>query len=66
MADEVKIMHEIGFDNSEIAAMASTNPAKLLGLSDRGILAVGMRADLVLVDANMDLASTYVAGVRPK
>lgn len=66
MANEVKLMHELGFSNAEIAAMASTNPAKLLGLRDRGKVQVGNRADIVLVDANLNVISTYVAGILAK
>ena len=33
-------------------ALVSSNPARALGLSDRGVLAPGKRADIVLVEAN--------------
>lgn len=62
MADEVKLMHELGFTHSEIAAMASTNPARLLGLSDRGSIELGKRADLVLVDGTARVIKTIVGG----
>jgi N-acetylglucosamine-6-phosphate deacetylase len=45
--------------------MASGNPARLYGLSDRGQLKVGMRADLILftmADYKMDIKKTIVAG----
>ncbi len=37
-------------------ALVSANPAKALGLSDRGSLAPGKRADIVLVEANQSEA----------
>ncbi|HEU4673554.1 MAG TPA: amidohydrolase family protein, partial [Candidatus Limnocylindrales bacterium] len=37
----------------EAVAAASTNPAALLGLTDRGRLAVGQRADLVELDSDI-------------
>ncbi len=39
-----------GFPVPLVAAAASANPAELLGLSDRGRLAPGLRADLVELD----------------
>jgi alpha-D-ribose 1-methylphosphonate 5-triphosphate diphosphatase len=44
------------------ARLASTNPAKALGLSDRGEIAVGKRADLAIVDASDRIVQTYCAG----
>ena len=42
--------------------LASKNPAKALGLSDRGEVAVGKRADLVVVDANDRVVQTICDG----
>jgi alpha-D-ribose 1-methylphosphonate 5-triphosphate diphosphatase len=44
------------------ARLASANPAKALGLTDRGEIATGKRADLVLVDAKDRVAMTLRAG----
>lgn len=41
---------------------ASTTPARLLGLSDRGVVAVGARADLVALDRDMRVADVWIAG----
>ncbi|MBQ8858966.1 MAG: amidohydrolase family protein, partial [Clostridia bacterium] len=38
-----------------LAKMASTTPARLHGLADRGEIAAGKRADLVLMDKNYAL-----------
>jgi len=37
-------------------------PARLLGLEDRGVLGVGCRADIVLLDAELEVAATLVGG----
>ncbi|MFZ8972573.1 MAG: alpha-D-ribose 1-methylphosphonate 5-triphosphate diphosphatase [Pseudomonadales bacterium] len=42
--------------------LASANPAKALGLTDRGEIAEGKRADLVLVDASDRVVQTFSAG----
>lgn len=39
-------------------ALASSNPARVLGLSDRGAIKVGLRADLVLFDDNLGVLET--------
>lgn len=44
------------------ARLASTNPARALGLADRGALAPGLSADLVVVDARDRVAATLRAG----
>lgn len=44
-------------------ALISSGPARLLGLMDRGDLDVGMRADMVVLDAkNRRVAATFVQG----
>jgi N-acetylglucosamine-6-phosphate deacetylase len=43
---------------------ASTNPAQLLGLSDRGRIADGMRADLVELDDELRVVGVIHAGRR--
>jgi N-acetylglucosamine-6-phosphate deacetylase len=43
--------------------MASTTPAKFLGLAKRtGTIAVGLRADLVVLDDDLNVARTWIAG----
>jgi N-acetylglucosamine-6-phosphate deacetylase len=47
---------------AEAATMASLTPASLLGLTDRGRLAAGYRADLAVLDRQFKLLETVVAG----
>ena len=56
------MMRSIGFSDEDVAKMASTNPAKLLGLDDRGSIKVGKRADLVGLDADGTVAFTMIGG----
>lgn len=49
----------------EAIQMSSTNPAKLYGLNDRGSIAPGKRADLILFeigDSELVIKKTYVEG----
>ena len=47
----------------EALTMATAVPAARLGFADRGRLAVGRRADLVLWSAELEVASTAIGGV---
>ncbi|MGP3948438.1 amidohydrolase family protein [Streptomyces sp. 7N604] len=42
----------LGFKHTEILDMATTNSARAMGLTDTGVLAPGLRADLIVVDGN--------------
>lgn len=46
----------------EASAMASTAPAASVGLSDRGRLEVGLRADVVVLGRELQVQAVYVAG----
>ncbi len=48
----------------EIATMTRAAPAKLLGLSDRGHLGVGARADVALYRPGRDIAQMFRAAAR--
>jgi len=54
--DAVKRMLHLGFSESEVAQMATANPAELLGLeNERGSILEGKRADLVAIDNGGDI-----------
>lgn len=56
------VVVEAGIPLVEASRMASATPARSLGLADRGAIAVGMRADLTLLDAEYGCRGTLVAG----
>jgi N-acetylglucosamine-6-phosphate deacetylase len=60
----VRNLVEAGMQLSEAVAAASRNPMALLGVTDRGRLAPGQRADLVQLDENLQVERVVRAG-RP-
>jgi N-acetylglucosamine-6-phosphate deacetylase len=67
MADAVRLMLQLGVAETEVARMASTNPARLLGLeTECGSIAKGKRADLVALDKQGKVQLTIVGGVLSK
>ncbi|REJ78222.1 MAG: N-acetylglucosamine-6-phosphate deacetylase [Acidobacteria bacterium] len=61
MADAVNLMLSKGFEPHEVAAMASANPAKLLGIEDTGSIEPGRRADLTAL-RNGEVVFTAIGG----
>ena len=57
-----KLRRLTGASWDELAAVASTNPADLLGDADRGRLAPGRRADIAVFDPQLRPVATIVAG----
>jgi len=55
-------MERIGLPLAEALAMATAYPARFLGLSGRGALKPGMRADLVHLDDGLRVTGTWRAG----
>jgi N-acetylglucosamine-6-phosphate deacetylase len=53
-----------GVSLADAVRMASTTPATVLGLDDRGSIAVGLRADLVLLDDALNVTGVIRDGVR--
>jgi N-acetylglucosamine-6-phosphate deacetylase len=51
-----------GATADEALATVTATPAALLGLTDRGHIEPGMRADLVLLDDDLAVAATFVGG----
>jgi len=63
MLDAVRMMSQLGFSDHELAEMSSLNPARLLGLDhDCGSIEAGKRADLVVLDQDLNVQMTVVGG----
>jgi N-acetylglucosamine-6-phosphate deacetylase len=63
MLDGVRLMLSLGASAVEVAKMAATNPARLLGIDHEcGSIEAGKRADLVALDAAGNVVLTLVAG----
>ena len=56
------LVQAIGLDLVDAVRAASANPARVMGQADRGVLAVGARADLVALDADLQVAQVWIAG----
>ena len=61
-----RLVGQMGASLVVAARMCATSPAAQLGLSDRGRLAAGQRADLAILDHDLHPIGTYVAGVAWK
>jgi N-acetylglucosamine-6-phosphate deacetylase len=62
----VRIMVEkAGVSIGDAAVMAATNPARLIGASDRGVIQIGARADLILLSRTLELKSVFIGGRQP-
>ena len=63
MLEAVRMMRSIGSSDSEVSRMASSNPARLLGIDgDCGSIEAGKRADLVALDNDGNVRLTLVDG----
>ena len=56
-------VQSLGLPLDEAARMAATYPAQFLGLSDRGRIAAGQRADFVVLDPDLTLTQVFIGGV---
>lgn len=52
----------IGKDMVALSRMASDTPARIMGFTDRGRIAVGMRADLILINENLEIQKIIIGG----
>jgi N-acetylglucosamine-6-phosphate deacetylase len=64
MLDAVRLLRSLGVSYVDLARMASSNPARLLGLdADCGSIEVGKRADLIALDqSDLRLKSVLIRG----
>ena len=56
------MMKHTGASIVDVFRYASTNPSKAVGLTDRGLIAKGYRADLVICDHQMNIKSVILKG----
>ncbi|MCF0121466.1 MAG: amidohydrolase family protein, partial [Oscillospiraceae bacterium] len=56
------MMKHTGASIVDVFAYASTNPARAVGFCDRGVIAIGKRADLVICDYKMNVKKVMIKG----
>lgn len=56
------LVDAVGTDVAAAVRAASTNPARVIGATDRGELVVGRRADVVRLDDDLQVERVWVAG----
>ncbi len=65
MIDLIRTMvRSAGLSLPEAIGMATANPARALGVSTKGTLAVGADADLVVLSPELEVLQTYLLGER--
>ncbi len=63
MLDAVRMMLSLGASEVEVAHMASTNPARVVGIDQTcGTIGEGKRADLVALDTQRNVKLTMIGG----
>jgi len=60
------MMIHTGASICQVFKYASTNPATLLGLTDRGSVKIGNKANLITVSAEFEIQSVYLNGKKVK
>jgi N-acetylglucosamine-6-phosphate deacetylase len=58
-----KLTTEVGLSLSDAATVCSTTPARALGLQGFGVIAPGTIADLVVLNRDLQVVQTWIAGV---
>ena len=53
----------IGKDMIALSKMASTTPARVMGWNDRGEIAIGKRADILLVNDELEIQKIFLGGI---
>ena len=66
LLDAVRYSHtQVGLELGECLRMASRYPAEFLGLGDQlGAIKAGHRADLIAIDADLNVTNSWVAGAH--
>jgi N-acetylglucosamine-6-phosphate deacetylase len=62
MIEAVRNLHELGVPLEQALDAATAVPARVLGLADAGRLDVGLPADIVVLDDNLEIESVFVGG----
>jgi N-acetylglucosamine-6-phosphate deacetylase len=62
MDQAIRVACAAGVPLEHAIRAATTNPARLLGLHDRGDIAIGRRADLVALTPTLEIEQVWVAG----
>ena len=57
-----KLTAEVGLSLSDAAVVCSTTPARALGLQGFGVISQGAMADLVVLDRDLRVVQTWIAG----
>ena len=57
-----KFKEATGCSPGEALIMASLNPARVMGEVSRGTLSCGARADLAILDSDLNVQATCIAG----
>ena len=60
------MMVHTGASLCQVFKYASTNPARMLSLTDRGVIAKGNKANLLTVDAEFNVKAVYLNGEKIK
>lgn len=55
-----------GVSIPEVSRMISATPAKVMGYADRGVIAEGKRADLVIMDKELNIKNIILKGEKQK
>ncbi|WP_152393435.1 N-acetylglucosamine-6-phosphate deacetylase [Paenibacillus guangzhouensis] len=63
MNEALRLTVENGISITDAVQMASTTPARILGMSHSGHIDVGCEADLVLLNENYDVVWTMIGGM---
>ena len=60
--ENMRTMKRLGYAMEDLGTMFTENAARCFGLKDRGKIEVGRRADLVIMDPDLNVMQTFVKG----